>query len=80
MLSNSQEEPGAWPGIRMDDLTHTMVQGNRCADDQKKPTQLQGIVESGESDHNLISGNHCVGMKEGIRVVGRESRAEGNLT
>ena len=79
LLSNSQEEAGKWPGIRMEDLTNTIAQANRCADDQKRQTQTQGIVESGKSDNNLISGNLCVGMKEGIVVVGGRSRAEGNL-
>ena len=38
-----------------------------------------GIVESGDSDWNLVSGNLCVGMSEPVTVVGRNSRAEGNL-
>ena len=79
LLSNSQAEKGKYPGIRMYDLTHSIVQGNRCADDQEKPTQLKGIEESGESDYNLISGNLCVGMEAAVAVVGRNSRAEGNL-
>ena len=79
LLSNSQQKRGTYPGIRVHDLTHSIMQGNRCADDQEKATQIQGIVESGESDYNLMSGNLCVGMEEGIVVVGRKSRAEGNL-
>lgn len=79
LLNNSQEEPGKWPAIRLDDLLRALVQGNRCADNQKVATQLRGIVESGESDYNLISGNLCVGMDEAITAVGRNSRAEGNL-
>ena len=60
LLSNSRAEKGKYPGIRVQDLTHSIVQGNRCADDQEKPTQLKGIEESGESDYNLIGSNLCV--------------------
>ena len=38
-----------------------------------------GIVESGDSDWNLVSGNLCVGMAEPVTVVGGNTRAEGNL-
>ncbi len=79
LLSNSQEAPGRWPGIRLHDLDRTIVRGNRCADDQTAPTQTCGIVESGSSDFNLIGGNMCVGMKEPVVVTGSKSRAEGNL-
>jgi len=79
LLNNSQKSPGKWPAIRMHDLLRTLVQGNRCADDQDVPTQLCGIVESGKSDYNLINGNLCVGMDEAVTALGRNSRAEGNL-
>lgn len=79
LLNNSQQDPGKWPAIRMHDLLRALVQGNRCADDQDTPTQRRGIVESGASDSNLISGNLCVGMDEAVTAVGRNSRAEGNL-
>lgn len=79
LLNNSQAEPGKWPGIRLHDLVNGLVQGNRCADDQDEKTQILGIVESGESDYNLIHGNLCSGMQNAVVVVGRKSRAEGNL-
>lgn len=79
LLNNSQSEPGKWPGIRLHDLEKALVQGNRCADDQENPTQVRGIVESGESDYNLVSGNLCVDMTEAVVITGRHSRAEGNL-
>ncbi|MEO2003290.1 MAG: right-handed parallel beta-helix repeat-containing protein, partial [Candidatus Poribacteria bacterium] len=79
LLGNSRSEPGRWPGVRLHDMRHTLVQGNRCADDQDPPTQTAGIVESGESDVNLVSGNMCVGMRVGVETVGAGSRAEGNL-
>lgn len=79
LLGNSREAPGRWPGIRLDDLQRAVVQGNRCADDQDTPTQKKGIVESGTSDDNLISGNLCLGMEKAVVTVGGNSRAEGNL-
>jgi hypothetical protein len=79
LLGNSRAEPGRYPGVRMHDLSRSLVQGNRCADDQETPTQTLGIVESGDSDQNLISGNLCVGMEGAVIVTGRNSRAEGNL-
>jgi parallel beta-helix repeat protein len=79
VLSNSQEKSGVYPGIRLHDMERNIVTSNRLADDQNKPTQTQGIVESGETDYNLISSNLCVGMKEGVVIIGAHSRAEGNL-
>ena len=79
LLSNSQETPGRWPGIRLHDLERAIVRGNRCADDQTVPTQTRGIAESGSSDCNLIGGNMCVDMREPVVVTGSNSRAEGNL-
>ena len=79
LLNNSKSEPGRWPGIRLHDMRRALVQGNRCADDQETPTQTRGIVESGESDGNLISGNMCTGMAEAVVAIGQNSRAEGNL-
>jgi hypothetical protein len=79
LLNNSQSDPGTWPGICLHDLERSIVQGNRCADDQETPTQQRGIVESGDSDCNLVGGNLCVGMREAVTIVGRHSRAEGNL-
>ena len=79
LLGNSRGKPGRFPGIRLRDLTHAIVQGNRCADDGARVTQTGGIIESGASDYNLISGNLCAGMAEAVVVCGRHSRAEGNL-
>ncbi|MDA1192925.1 MAG: right-handed parallel beta-helix repeat-containing protein [Candidatus Poribacteria bacterium] len=78
LLSNSQSEPGRYPGIRLHDLRNSSVQNNRCGDDQGTPTQTLSIVESGDSDFNLISGNLTVG-NESPKVVGANSRSQGNL-
>ena len=79
VLNNSQAAPGRWPAINLQDLQRALVQGNRCADDQDEPTQRRGIIESGASDYNLVSGNLCTGMDEPVVLQGRHSRAEGNL-
>ena len=79
LRNNSQKEPGAYPALRLHNAQRFLVQGNRCDDDQEQPTQTQGIIESGDSDWNLISGNLCVRMAESVTVVGPNSRAEGNL-
>ncbi|NKB66400.1 MAG: hypothetical protein GKR89_05025 [Candidatus Latescibacteria bacterium] len=79
LRNNSQKEPGAHAAIRLHNAQRCLVQGNRCDDDQQKPTQTKGIIESGDSNWNLISGNLCVRMAEPVTVVGANSRAEGNL-
>ena len=79
LRSNSRGKPGVYPALRLHNTKRFLVQGNRCADDQDPPVQTCGIVESGDSDWNLVSGNLCVGMVEPVTVVGRHSRAEGNL-
>ena len=79
LRNNSQKEPGAYAALRLHNAQRCLVQGNRCDDDQQKPTQTKGIIESGDSDWNLISGNLCVRMTEPVRVVGPNSRTEGNL-
>jgi len=79
LRNNSQKEPGVHAAIRLHNAQRFLVQGNRCDDDQEQPTQTHGIIESGDSDWNLISGNLCVRMAEPITVVGPNSRAEGNL-
>ena len=79
LRNNSQKEPGKWPALYLHNAQRFLVQGNSCVDDQEKPTQTRGIVESGTSDWNLISGNMCVGMAEAVTVVGPNSRAESNF-
>ena len=79
LRNNSQKEPGIYAAIRLHNAQRFLVQGNRCDDDQEQPTQTHGIIESGDSDWNLISSNLCVRMAEPITIVGPNSRAEGNL-
>ncbi|NKB71042.1 MAG: hypothetical protein GKR89_28565 [Candidatus Latescibacteria bacterium] len=79
LRNNSQKEPGVYAALRLHNAQRFLVQGNRCTDDQARPTQRRGIVESGASDWNLISGNMCVGLEEPVTIVGANSRAEGNL-
>jgi len=73
-LNNSRSDPGKYPGIQLSHTTHTLVTGNRCADEQTAPTQHDGIVESGESDYNVITNNMCAGLKgKGVVVVGEHT-------
>ena len=78
-LSNSRKKRGAYGGIRLHDMQHTLVAANRCGDDQKRPTQTRGIAESGDSDHNLVSANLCTGMQQAVTVTGPGSLSETNL-
>lgn len=80
LRANSQERAGKYPAIRLHSVERFLVQGNRCADNEPNQTQSQGIVESGASDWNLVNANMCVGMTEPIRVTGRNSIEQGNLT
>lgn len=79
LRSNSTEQSGAHPALRLHSVQRFMVQGNRCADNQDAPTQTRGIVESGSSDWNMVSGNMCAGMAEPVTVIGPHSRGDGNL-
>ena len=79
-INNSQSKSGRFVGICLHDATRTTVTGNRCLDNQNKPTQLVGIRESGKSDHNLFATNHLVSdTGVGIEMVGPRSQQYGNL-
>jgi parallel beta-helix repeat protein len=79
-LDNSQSQPGRYSGICLVDTTHTTVTSNHCSSDQQKPTQRLGIEESGQSNHNVISGDLCEGNVEGgIAVVGADTQVLANV-
>ena len=79
LRNNSHQKAGAFAAVRLHNARRFLVQGNRCDDDQKRPTQTRGIIESGDSDWNLVSQNLCIRTAEPIVIVGPNSRAEGNL-
>ncbi len=80
-LNNSQAEAGKYSGIGLIHVTGMTVNANRCLDDQDERTQAYGIEESGESDQNLITANHCRdNLNEGICTVGEETQCYGNLS
>jgi len=80
VVNNSKATPGRFSGIHLTSVTDMTVVGNRCLDNQPAKTQSHGIGESGQSNRNLITGNHCLGnLKGGIRLVGPESVATGNM-
>ncbi len=79
-LDNSRSKPGRYSGILVADTTHTLVTGNRCGTDGKKPTQKFGIEESGKSDANVFSANICEGnLAGGIAIVGKSSQLSANI-
>ena len=79
-LSNSRRRAGAYPGIQLYMTTDTMVVGNRCADDQPSPTQRRGIIETDNSDRNLIANNLCAGCPDkGVVIQGKKTVSNGNV-
>ena len=77
-VNNSRSAPGRWAGIDIRNCTGCLVTGNRCADDQKQPTQHQGVREAGQSDHNVISSNQLHGSKQAVAKVGSHTRVGGD--
>lgn len=78
-VGNSTSKPGAYPGIRLHNVTEMTVTSNRCGDDEKK-TQSSGIEETGVSDRNLMVGNNCCGNAgAGVKRTGKNSSAANNL-
>ena len=79
-VNNSTSTPGRWAGIWLRSVTNSIVSANRCLDDREKPTQRTGIVETGDSDHNVFSSNNCRGCADkGIATVGTNSVRSGNI-
>lgn len=77
-VGNSTSKAGAYPGIRLHNVTEMTVTGNRCGDDEKK-TQSAGIEETGASDRNLVTGNNCRGNSgAGVKMLGKNSSAANN--
>ncbi len=80
-LNNSRSKPGAYPGILLSDTKDSLVEGNRCGDDQKIPTQLMGIRETGRSDRNQIVNNQTARANKdetSIVILGANTKAAGN--
>ena len=77
-VGNSASRAGAYPGIRLHNVTEMTVTGNRCGDQEKK-TQAAGIEETGASGRNLVTGNHCRGNAgPGVKLIGKNSHAANN--
>ena len=89
-FGNSTSEPGKFAGIALESATDTTVTGNVCGnkaqDDKpatqgKAATQGYGILESGKSDRNVITGNVARDNTAGaIVTVGKATVASGNAT
>lgn len=78
-VGNSMSSAGSWAGITIQSCTDCLVQGNRCGDDQEQLTQRVGISERGQSDRNLITGNHLGGAEKPLETVGPGTQVTGNV-
>ena len=80
VLDNSQAAPGRYAGILLLDTLETTVRGNRSGGDAAPYAQRFGILETGRSDRNSITGNLCEGNGEaGVQIVGPLTFASGNV-
>jgi len=64
--NNSRQEPGRWPGILVEDTFSSIISGNKCFDFQvpdSAKTQGYGILVTGKSKANIISGNILTGNR-----------------
>jgi parallel beta-helix repeat protein len=78
-VNNSQSAPGSYCGIVLNQTSDTIVQGNRCLDDQAVKTQKNGVVEFSNSRSNLFATNLCRGnAQSGLVLEGKGSRSSGN--
>jgi hypothetical protein len=67
-------------GIRLNDVTQSIISNNRCFDDQATKTQDIGIKELGASDYNTYKGNNLRGNKTaGIETVGAHNTYDGEF-
>ncbi|MEA2064658.1 MAG: right-handed parallel beta-helix repeat-containing protein [Gemmatimonadota bacterium] len=68
--NNSRNKPGRWPGILVRDTHSSVISGNRCLDFQQPDsarTQGYGILVTGASRNNIITGNLMTGnIKAGL--------------
>jgi len=81
---NSTAEPGKYAGIALENTTDTTVSGNVCGskiERNKQPTQGYGIMETGASNRNVISGNNLLAnTRGGVLTVGADTEVFGNTT
>ena len=83
-FDNSSSEPGKFAGIALESATDVTVTGNICGNkiEKDKPAkQGYGILETGESDRNVITGNVLRDNTAGaLRTVGAATVVSGNAT
>lgn len=65
--NNSQLGPGKFAGIYLEKHRENVVKDNVCADDQEKPTQLEGLRAFNPSGKNIIADNLC--YSQGLRPL-----------
>jgi parallel beta-helix repeat protein len=72
---------GVSSGITLASVLNSTITGNTCHDVQGTKTQKYGILESGTSDYNLITGNQVLGNQNalGIAWIGANTRVKDNM-
>jgi len=82
-FSNSTAEPGKFAGIAIENATEVIVTGNICGnkiENNKPATQGYGILESGTSNNNVITGNVLRdNTADAVKTVGAATVANGNV-
>jgi len=73
--NNSQLAPGRFSGICLGKTSLSVVQRNRCFDDQPSKTQKHGIEELADCRENRIGENRCHGHAEKDVVLASEQPA-----
>lgn len=75
MSNNSQSAPGRFSGIWLGKTSLSVVQGNRCFDDQPTKTQKHGIEELADCRENEIAENQCHGHAQKDVVLASDQSA-----
>jgi parallel beta-helix repeat protein len=59
VYNNSQSSAGTYSGIYLEDVSDSVIIGNKCLDKQTPQTQKYGIEEAGTSNNNTYIANNC---------------------
>jgi parallel beta-helix repeat protein len=78
--SPSYTNPGLYSGILVHNTSHSIISNNIVVDDMEVKAMKFAIEESGESGHNIITGNRVgKGLSGSIISAGQHTMSEGNL-
>jgi hypothetical protein len=79
IFNSGQGSPATYDGLVIENATGCIVSGCIVTDYQANKTQRRGIVETGNSDENLIEGNDFRGNIEESVFIGARDEVKGNL-